>query len=56
MAVIFDEVITQVEETPPATAPPQEQAEQQSTPATELRNWQRHQALVRRRRQRLEAD
>ena len=55
MAIVFDEVVTQVEAPPQA---PQQQAEPRREPPAEdkLRCWQKQQAIFWRRQQRLEAD
>ena len=56
MAIVFDEVVTQVEAPPPAREPQAEQAGGQPLAEDKLRCWQKQQAIFWRRQQRLEAD
>lgn len=56
MAVVFDEVVTQVEGAPPQPQPQPEQGREQPASLNTLRCWQSQQALDRRRQQRLKAD
>lgn len=56
MAVVFDEVVTQVEGAPPQPQTGQEQGDEQRSPLSVLYCWQQQQTIVRRRQLRLEAD
>jgi len=56
MAVVFDEVVTQVEVAPPQRPPQPAPGDQPQPPPNMLHCWQVQRAIVRRRQQRLEAD
>ena len=56
MAIVFDEVVTQVEAPPPAAESQPAQAGGQPQAEDRLRCWQKQQAIFWRRQQRLEAD
>ena len=56
MGVVFEEVVGEVETTPQPPEQRQQSDEQQQSPQQDAYCWRQHQATLRRRQQRLEAD